>query len=244
MAPPPSTRHGGPHNRNSPEPGGTMELTRTETIDGMRNEYLAFADLIAPLDTAGWSAGSRCDGFEVRDVAGHVIGLAEDVVKGAPGSRTAEEEAADIRVLSAAQAAQRLRDAVAGLEPLAEALADETVWASPSPIEGMTLGEGVLTLWYDTFVHADDVRDALGRSRAEGPGLNASLLYLEGELGRRAWGPAQIVLTDQDGELAIGDVGADSPDYKVGGHDFVLIATGRADAAAAGFGADVNIYAD
>ena len=145
-----------------------MELSRTETIDGMRNEYLTFADLIAPLDTAGWQAKTRCDGFEVRDVAGHVIGLAEDVVKGVPGSRTAEEEGVDIRVLTAAEAAQRLRDAVAGLEPLAEALADETVWASPSPVEGMTLGEGVLTLWYDTFVHVDDVRAALGQSRAEG----------------------------------------------------------------------------
>jgi len=220
-----------------------MELSRTETIDGMRNEYLTFADLIAPLDTAGWQAKTRCDGFEVRDVAGHVIGLAEDVVKGVPGSRTAEEEGVDIRVLTAAEAAQRLRDAVAGLEPLAEALADETVWSSPSPVEGMTLGEGVLTLWYDTFVHVDDVRAALGQARAEGPGLNASLAYIEAELGRRGWGPAQIVLTDQDDALVIGDAGGDAPVFKVGAHDFVLVATGRADAAAQGLDADVNIYA-
>ena len=58
------------------------------------------------------AAPTRCDGFEVRDVAGHVIGLAEDVAKGVPGSRTAEEEAATVRDDTPARAADRLRAAV------------------------------------------------------------------------------------------------------------------------------------
>jgi len=64
-----------------------MELTRTETIDGMLDEYVAFADLIGGLDATEWAATSRCDGWEVREVAGHVVGLCEDVVAGVPGSR-------------------------------------------------------------------------------------------------------------------------------------------------------------
>src|SRR5438045_3639968 len=72
-------------------------LDRTDVARGALDEYEAFAALIEPLDAAAWDAPTRCEGFLVRDVAGHVVGLAEDVAKGVPGSRNAEEEAASVR---------------------------------------------------------------------------------------------------------------------------------------------------
>lgn len=125
-------------------------LERTDVARGAINEYESFAALIESLDAAAWDATTRCDGFLVRDVAGHVIGLAEDVVTGVPGSRNAEEEAASVRGDSPDQAAARLRAAIASLQPLLDAL-DDDMWNGPSGVPDLTFGRGVLTLWYDAF---------------------------------------------------------------------------------------------
>lgn len=197
-------------------------LTRPEIIHGVLQEYEGFAALVASLTDDEWRAASRCDGWEARDVAGHVIGLAEDVAKGVPGSRNAEEEAASIRVLAPADAAARLTEALVSIRALAEALDDDAVWSSPSPVPDLTMGDGILTLWYDTYVHADDVRHAAGHAPDKGPGLAAAVMYLEAELARRAWS---------------GTVGDGVAPY-----DFVLAATGRLDAERIGLDPTVNIY--
>jgi uncharacterized protein (TIGR03083 family) len=198
------------------------DLTRTEIIDGTLREYEDFAALVASLTDADWRAPSRCTGWEARDVAGHVIGLAEDVARGVPGSRNAEEEAASIRILSPAEAASHLTDALAGIRALTDALDDDAVWSGPSPVPDLTMGEGILTLWYDTYVHADDIRHAAGHPPAKGAGLGASVAYLEAELAKQGWG---------------GTV----PDT-VAPYDFVLAATGRLDPGPLGLDDAVNIY--
>jgi uncharacterized protein (TIGR03083 family) len=223
-----------------------VDLTRTETIDGMLGEYVAFADLIGGLDEAEWSTISRCDGWEVRDVAGHVVGLCEDVVAGVPGSRDSAQEAASLRGETPAVVAERLRAAVDQLRPLGAALDDDAAWESPSGVPDLTMGEGILTLWYDTFVHGDDIREALVRPVADGPGLRAAVTYLEAELSRRGWGPARVLFVDQGegfGAVAASGGGAGSPAHRVDSHAFVLAATGRIDATTVGLDAGVNIYA-
>jgi hypothetical protein len=72
-----------------------------------------------------------------------------------------------VRHESPAGAAARLRAATATLRALLEAI-DDDVWNGPSGLPDLTLGEGVLTLWYDTYVHADDIRDAIGRDSERG----------------------------------------------------------------------------
>lgn len=230
-----------------------MELTRKETIDGMVQEYTDFATLVAGLDEAEWAKASRCDGFDVRDVAGHVIGLAEDVAAGVPGSRNAEEEAESVRNDAPAVAAERLRTVVETLKAMAAAFDDDAVWDGPSGVPDLTMGDGVLTLWYDTYVHADDIRSAVGRESVAGAGQRAALAYLERELTRRGWGPARITFTGVDeafGSLSIGEIGAgsDSGDgatiHEVEPLAFVLAATGRIDAGTLGLDDGVNIYRD
>src|SRR6478752_6408043 len=77
---------------------------------------------------------------------------------------------------------------VESLRPLLDAL-DDDMWNGPSGVPDLTFGRGVLTLWYDAFVHADDIRTALGRAHVSGPGLAASVEYLAGELATKGWGP-------------------------------------------------------
>lgn len=224
-----------------------MDLTRTETIDGFLAQYTAFADLVAGLDEAEWTKASRCDGFEVRDVAGHVIGLAEDVVAGVPGSRTAEEEAATVRHDRPSEAAARLRAAIDALRLLGPAIDDDDVWSGPSGLDGITMGRGVLTLLFDTYVHGDDIRSAIGReSDADPAALRAAVSYLAGELESREWGPARIDIThdgDALGALTIGPVTTETATRTVDALAFVLAATGRLDPAPLGLDGEVNIYA-
>ena len=79
-------------------------LSRTHVSAGCLAEYEAFAALIEGLNDKEWNATTRCVGWQARDVAGHVIGLAEDTAAGVPGSRNAEEEAASVRHESPAKA--------------------------------------------------------------------------------------------------------------------------------------------
>jgi len=203
---------------------GVMNLTRPETIEGLLTEYEDFAVLVGGLDTHQWVAPSRCDGFVVRDIAGHVIGTTEDVIAGVPGSRTPEEEAATFLDDSPADAAARLTTALVGLRGLATALDNDEVWDGPSGAPGLTMAEGILTLWYDTYVHADDIRAAVGLPSVEGPGLQASVNYLEHQHALRG-----IVLDPEAGAASL---------------SFVLASTGRLDPAALGLDPEVNIYAE
>ena len=215
----------------------TSVLERTDVARGALDEYESFAALIESLAASEWEAPTRCTGFQVRDVAGHVVGLAEDVVKGVPGSRNAEEEAASVRGDAPVQAAARLRAVIAALQPLLDAL-DDDMWNGPSGVPDLTFGRGVLTLWYDAFVHADDIRAAVGRPPERGAGLEASVEYLAGELTNRGWGPATLAL---DGMRRY-DVGAGGREITGDSMQFVLVATGRAEPATIGLEPGVSIY--
>lgn len=222
-----------------------LKPSRTEIINGMLGEYEDFAALVASLSDAEWATPTRCDGADVRDVAGHVIGLAEDVAAGKPGSRVFEEEAASVRDDSPADAAARLTTALGAVGGLAAALDDDEVWNGPSGAPDLTMAEGVLTLWYDTFVHTDDIRAALGRAPQAGAGERASVAYLGDELTKRGFGPARIEFADRDyPALEIGTVDASTATQRVGPHEFILAATGRLDAAEIGLDPAVNIYAE
>ncbi len=215
----------------------TAVLVRTDIARGALDEYVSFASLIESLDTRAWDAPTRCTGFQVRDVAGHVVGLAEDVVQGVPGSRNAEEEAASVRGDTSAQAGARLRAAIESLRPLLDAL-DDDMWNGPSGVPGLTFGRGVLTLWYDAFVHADDIRAALGRTSERGAGMAASVEYLTGELTTRGWGPATLALEG----LPHHDVSGGGREITGDPMQFVLVATGRAEPATMGLESGVSIY--
>ncbi len=93
----------------------TTTLDRPHVSRGCLAQYESLAALVEGLSEDQWNAKSRCGSWLARDVAGHVIGLAEDTAAGVPGSRNSEEEAASVRHESPAGAAARLRAATAGL---------------------------------------------------------------------------------------------------------------------------------
>lgn len=216
-----------------------MQLSRVETVEGLLAEYEAFATLVRALSDAEWRSPSRCEGWEVRDVAGHVIGLATDVVAGAPGSRTPEQQAEAAQGRSPSELADELERALGVARIILGGITDDQ-WDGPSGAPDLSMRQGVHTLWYDTYVHADDIRAATGRPADRGPGLRSAVIHLAELLEQRGWGPATIAVDGVE-EIAIG--AAEGTRVTGDPHQLVLVVTGRAPAETMGLDEKVNIYA-
>jgi uncharacterized protein (TIGR03083 family) len=219
-----------------------MTLPRTEVVPGLTAELEAFGELIGPLDPAAWATSTRCEGWAVADVAAHVVGSIADVVsgqlEGLGSSEATAREVAERKGRSPAELVQELVAVTKLASDLAAAF-DDASWDTPAPggYEG-TLGQGVEALWYDTYLHADDIRAALGQPSERGPGLRAGVHHVAFELGKLGWGPATLAFEGIE-EVPVGAGGAKHTGDAL---EFVLVATGRADAAALGPDAPANIY--
>ncbi|HEX4540196.1 MAG TPA: maleylpyruvate isomerase family mycothiol-dependent enzyme [Acidimicrobiales bacterium] len=221
-----------------------MGLPREETLTGSADELARFEELVRPLTATEWEAPTRCAGWTVGDLAAHVTGTIADIATGRLDELAAPDasarQVAERRGRSPREVADELQQATKVVRDLAAAF-DDAAWSGPAPagIPG-TLGEGIEAVWYDAYVHAEDIRSALGRQPERGPGLRVSVSHLADLLARRGWGPAVLVLDGLD-EVAVGGDGG----RRITGDPltFVLVATGRLAAAELGLDHTVNVYA-
>jgi uncharacterized protein (TIGR03083 family) len=190
-----------------------MALARNQVSDGLIEELSRFEVLVRGLGDEQWVQPSRCAGWSVGDVAGHVIGSMADVAAGQLDGlgtpEVTEREVNERRGRSAAELADECAEvtkAAAGLLPLF----DDAAWAATAPggYEG-TLGDGVEALWYDAWMHADDIRAAIGAAPEFGPAWPGVISHVGFELHKRGWTGAVV----------------DSAD--TAGYAFVMAATGR-----------------
>ena len=220
-----------------------MALPREEVLAGTVNEYAAFEELLRSLDAKEWKAQTRCAGWTVADVAAHVTGTIADVAEGRFAELAApdatERQAAERRGRSAEEVADELHERAKIAADMGPAF-DDATWAGPAPggLPG-TLGEGVEALWYDTYVHADDIRAAIGRHSEPGPGLRAAVSHITDILTQQGQKPTTIAL-DGMPEFAVSGGGG----TRVAGDPaaFVLAATGRGDLSPFGLDDSFNIY--
>jgi uncharacterized protein (TIGR03083 family) len=203
-----------------------MALPREQVSEGLLTELQAFEELVRSLSDEQWNQPSRCSGWTVGDVARHVIGSMADVAAGQlDGLGTPEvtkrevDERAGRSPAELADECAEVTKAAAGMLPMF----DDEAWAAAAPggYEG-TLGDGVEALWYDTWLHGDDIRSAIGQERVLGPSLPGAVSHVQFELGKRGW----------HGDVPAGGDAA---------YQFILKATGRAPA---GEGDPIDIYAD
>jgi len=221
-----------------------MALPRDEVSVGLIAELADFEHLLRSIDDGARSTPTRCGEWDVGDVASHTIGSLADVVAGrldGLGSpEVTEREVTERRGRSLTELADEcaeVRDAAAGLL----AMFDDDAWNAEAPggYEG-TLGDGVEALWYDTYLHADDIRSALDQPSVPGDGLRAAASHLSVELTKRGWGPATLALEGLP-EFPVSGGGG----RRIDGDPltFTLVATGRADPATLDLDATVNVYA-
>jgi uncharacterized protein (TIGR03083 family) len=190
-----------------------MALSKDELSEGLLAELGRFEDLLRSLSDEDRDAPTRCDDWSAGDVAAHVVGTMADIVAGRlDGLGTPEvtqrevEERRGLRPKELADECAEVRKATAELLPAF----DDAAWSATAPggYDG-TLAEAVEALWYDAFLHADDIRAAVGRPTEIGPGLRAATSHVGFELGKRGWSGD----VPETGETAMA---------------FVLVATGRA----------------
>jgi uncharacterized protein (TIGR03083 family) len=220
-----------------------MALPKDQVTQGLLAELEAFEGLVRSIDDEGWAAPSRCAGWSAGDVAAHVVGGMTDVanlrLEGLGTPEVTERQVVERRGLSPVEVADELAAATKLATDLVAAF-DDNAWALPAPGGfDFTLGEGIEALWYDAYLHADDIRAAIGRPSERGEGLLASVSHVAGVLTGQDWGPATLAL-DGLPEFAVGD----GSGRRVTGEPlaFVLAATGRADPAPLGLDDTVNIY--
>jgi len=216
-----------------------MALGRERTIQGLQEEWTDFSQLLRSLNQEQWNTPSRCEGWTVGDVARHVVGTAADVAAGQPGTHTPEEEVAERQGRTPKETADELDAALVPLQGMAQII-DDAAWEGPSPAPDFTMRQGVTVLFYDVYVHGDDIRTALGLPTRRGRGLEASVEYLAEKLEEQEWGPATLALDGME-KVSVGD--GDGATVTGDPHPFVLAATGRSDPSELGLDSTVNIYA-
>jgi len=219
-------------------------LSREDITAGLLAEMQRFEDLVRSLNEKQWAMPSRCEGWTVAGVASHAIGSMADVVNlrldglGTPEvtQREVEERAGRSPAELADEAAQ-VRKQAADMMPGF----DDASWNAPSPggYEG-TLGDGVEALWFDFYMHGDDIRAAIGRPSEPSDGLRASASHIATELTKRKWGPATIAL---DGLPEFDVSGGGGQRVEGDPLAFALAATGRTDPGTVGLDDNVNLYA-
>jgi uncharacterized protein (TIGR03083 family) len=224
-------------------------LAREEVVEGLHQEMAAFAELVRSLDQREFAKPSRCQGWSVGDVAAHLVGAFADItsgrVEGQGTPEVSERQVAERRGRTARALAGELDEVAQQVDQMLAGL-DDVAWARTA--RGgydMTLGQAMEAFWLGTYLHADDIRAAIGRPSERGPGLRASVGHTADLLTQRGWGPAILALDGME-ETPVGDVNrAGSRARRVTGDPlaFVLAATGRADPAPLGLDASVNVFA-
>ena len=178
-----------------------MALPRSEVMDGLLATMADVEGLLRSLDAEEWERPSRCEGWTVGDVARHVVGSMADAVAGNTdglGSpEVTEREVAERAGRSPAEMADECAE-VAKASAAVVPLFDDAAWAGPAPggYEG-TLGDGIEALWYDFWLHADDIRAATGRATQAHPGIEGAVSHVAFELGKRGWTGEVPTTTDE-----------------------------------------------
>jgi uncharacterized protein (TIGR03083 family) len=168
-----------------------MALSRTTVMDGLASSMADFETLLRSLDQGAWEKSSRCAGWTVGDVARHAIGSLADAVGGRTeglGSEEVTQREVDERAgrtpVELADECAEVAQAAAALFPLF----DDEAWAAPAPggYAG-TLGDGIEALWSDFWIHADDIRHAVGLESVADAGLPGAVSHVCFELQKRGW---------------------------------------------------------
>jgi uncharacterized protein (TIGR03083 family) len=220
-----------------------VALSRAVVVPGMLDEYRRFGELLSRLSPEELMTPTRCAGWSVADVAGHVIGQLTDVTSlqldGLGSDEVTQREVDDRRGRTLPELADELSSGIGKLAELMNGI-DDVAWSAPLPggLDG-TLGFGIEALLFDTAVHADDVRQALGQPSSPGDAANTSLSHIAQTLTDQGWGPASLALTGAESFQVSGGGGR-----RVTGDAFafILVASGRGDPGDFDLDPTVNIY--
>jgi uncharacterized protein (TIGR03083 family) len=207
-------------------------------------EYRSFGELLGSLSDEQWQSPSRCEGWSVGDVAGHVVGQVADVtafrLDGLGTPEVTARQVEERRGRKPSELADELDTVMLTAAGLIESFDDDAYNADGPQGNGQTLGFGLESLWFDTFLHGDDIRATRGQATTATAPLGPSVSHISQVLTEQGWSPATIRLKGLD-EFRVG-AGDESKVIQGDPMQFILVSTGRADPAILGLDPTVNIY--
>jgi uncharacterized protein (TIGR03083 family) len=195
----------------------TTQLPKAQVLDALTATYAVFEALLAELRPDDWTKPTPCPGWDVRAQVAHVIGT-ESMMEGieAPVAVDAIERPAHVRndigmfneqwIAGLAEASpeemgNRLH-AIIGTRLAAIEAMDDEGWAKESftPAGPDSYGRFMRIRVMDTWMHEQDIRDAVGRpGHVEGPAVALALDEIQGAMGfvvgKKAGAPAGSRIT-------------------------------------------------
>ena len=176
-------------------------------------------------------------------MAAHVAGTLADIVAGrfeGLGTPEVTQREVDERAgRTAAELADELDEVTLGAQQLLAAF-DDDAWEAEAPAGvAPTVGWGVESLWYDAWVHGDDIRAALGQPSAPSDALRAAVSHVTSVLTTQGYPAATVSLDGIEPFEVSGGGGRTITGDPI---TFILAGTGRGDPSSIGLDETVNIY--
>jgi uncharacterized protein (TIGR03083 family) len=159
-------------------------VTQQRIADELRTERERLTSYLEALPEGAWDKESLCEGWTVKEVMAHAIGIAADVAnRRLDGVGTAEKNQEQVdarRDRSPTELLDEWREQGALLEQGILEL-DDTFWTAPYT-ENFNVGQALQRMVEDIWVHGHDIRIPLGDELVGGPGLRSTL-----EVATREW---------------------------------------------------------
>jgi uncharacterized protein (TIGR03083 family) len=190
-------------------------VTQKRVADELKTERERLTAYLEALPEGAWDKESLCEGWTVRDVMAHAIGIAGDVAnRRLEGIGTAEQNQRQVderRDNTPKQLLDEWNEQGTLLEQGILDLDDE-FWNAPYT-ENFNVGQALQRMVEDIWVHSHDIRIPLGDEPLAGPGLKSTL-----EVAAREWEVRLPRLAPDVGSL----------DVAAGDHKSSVSATGDA----------------
>lgn len=208
-------------------------VTQQRIAEELKAERERLTAYLQQLPEAAWDKESLCEGWTVKDVMAHTIGIASDVANrrlddvGSPEKN--QKQVDDRRERTPSELLTEWKDQGALLEQGILELTDD-FWTAPYS-DNFNVGQALQRMVEDIWVHGHDIRIPLGDELVGGPGLRSTL-----EVATREWAmrlpklaPTVGSLQIDTSELAETIKGPGDVAVKVGGDPITLalVSTGR-----------------
>lgn len=238
-------------------------VTQQRIAADLRSEREALTSYLESIPEAAWDKASLCEGWTIRQLMAHVVGIASDVAnRRLDDVGSAEQNQRQVDEREGATPSDILSEWKREGESLEEGVLelDDALWTTPYS-DNFTVGQSLQRMVEDIWVHTQDIRIPLSDGTTQTVGLTSTLEVGVRELLNRLplHAPEVGTLTIEAGDFASTVPGAGSTDVTIAGDPvtLALVSTGRialddalADgkltvtpAAPAGLAKAINIYA-
>lgn len=163
-------------------------MNQQQTHDAMKQERTSLVTYLRELPEAAWEKPSLCTGWSVRDVVAHLVGNVADVnALRLEGAGTDEFNKRQIDERADKSIAELLAEWDVEAAKFEDGILQQTdeFWNAEYAPFG-TVGTALRRLVEDIYIHAQDIRMALGEEQSDGAGLIPTLEVVAQELPERA----------------------------------------------------------